>query len=397
MKWSYGVTAVPERVQNGLLEKTLQSLFEAGFDKPRLFIDGPLEVVPSWMSLYERTVHVPKVRTFGNWVLTAWELYLRDPHADRYVIFQDDFVTYRNLRQYLERCEYPEQGYWNLYTFSQNIKPLNGWYESNQLGKGAVALVFNNKAIRTLLAQQYMVDRPLNPNRGWKAVDGGIVSAYKLIGWKEYVHNPSLVQHTGLESSMGNRRHELAKTFKGEDFDALELLSGKTTAKALKDPNTYRIGLAGYNCEGWLGDRNLELVENTDICAWLVKPNGCTPTREPHPDVDTFFCPRGSHEKLKQFLDSVEVVVVCESPVYSELLPLAKSSHKRIVAVVSTPQVDAWADSVDLFICTTLDAYNELRHRYPCVEFSWPSKWNTGADSEFNLLARTGEHRVAVV
>ena len=226
--WSYGVTTVPLRIE-GLLPRTLKSLAGAGFDEPQLFVDGAKNTAQ-----YERfglsiACHFPTIRIFGNWVLALWELYVRSPSADRYAIFQDDFVTYKNLRQYLDQCAYPDQGYWNLYTFPQNqiLAPTDGstgWYLSNQCGKGAVALVFSHEAVTTLLVQPYMVARPQDCKRGWCAVDGGIISAFKKVGWKEYVHNPSLVQHTGIVSSMRNKPHQLAESFRGEDFDAMELI-----------------------------------------------------------------------------------------------------------------------------------------------------------------------------
>ncbi len=226
-KWSYGITTVESRIDN-VFTQTLESLKEAGFDNPRLFVDGVKDG-----SAYEKfgldiTTRYPNIRTAGNWVLTLYELYLRDPVCNYYAVFQDDFVTYKNLKCYLEQCEYPEKGYWNLYTFpsNQSIAPEDhtGWYESNQLGKGAVALVFNREAVATLLGTQHMAVRPQDVNRGWKAIDGGIVSAFKKEGWKEYVHNPSLVQHIGDISTMRNKRHPKAASFKGETFDALNLV-----------------------------------------------------------------------------------------------------------------------------------------------------------------------------
>lgn len=386
MEWSYGVTTVPERIGNGLLQQTLESLKLAGFPSPHIFIDGQGEV-PG----YEVTCRTSKVRAYGNWMLAAWELYVRCPSADRYAVFQDDLVTYRNLRQYLEQAPYPEKGYLNLYTFRQNEKAKRGWYESNQLGKGAVALVFSNEALRTLLAQQYIVDRPLNPNRGHKAIDGGIVSAYKLVGWKEYVHNPSLVQHTGDVSAIGNSKHEKAPSFRGEDFDATVLLKENGM---LPDPEKFRIGIVGHSND----PVTRELIENTDICLWLVKPSGNILRTETFDKVDTIFCPHGHPEKIKQFLKDIDVVVISdESQRHEQLLPMAKEQYKRIIGVTKSTEPLDWMNAVDLLLCTTLDSYNALASKYPCVEFSWPSKWHTGADREFNLLARTGEHRIAVL
>lgn len=228
VKWAYGVTTTPVR-KDDLLPRTLQSLYCAGFETPRLFIDDCHDSTPYKNFGLPFIIRGDKVRTHGNWVLSMYELYIREPGANYFAIFQDDFVTYPNLRQYLEKCEYPKNGYWNLYTFpkNQDLAPKDGstgWYLSNQKGLGAVALVLDNRATQLILASAYMVGRPQNAKRGHRAVDGGIVSAFAEVGWKEYVHNPSLVQHTGKVSSMGNKKQQLAPSFRGEDFNCLELL-----------------------------------------------------------------------------------------------------------------------------------------------------------------------------
>jgi len=235
--WAYGVTTVLER-RDDLLPRTLASLKVGGFDAPRLFVDG-CAGGREWERFgLEMTFRSPKIRTHGNWVLTLSEIFIRNPQAQRYAIFQDDFVTSRNLRVYLE-TSYPdgkdgrERGYLNLYTMpsNQSIIPTegqtgrqrHGWHLSNQFGRGAVALVFNREAVLALLTSEHMVGRPMDANRGHKAVDGGIVDSMRKAGWREYVHNPSLVQHTGEVSSMGNKPHKQATSFRGEDFDLLEI------------------------------------------------------------------------------------------------------------------------------------------------------------------------------
>lgn len=240
-RWAYGVTTVPERARD-LLPQTLRSLVAAGFDQPRIFVDGSQLPLASIDASLEQTLRWPKIKTFGNWSLSLWELVIRHPEADRYAMFQDDFITYKNLRQYLDRTPYPERGYCNLYTFpsNQEIAPDRvGWYEARsmeegcgnvfhgkrqQLGRGAVALIFSKEAVVALLSEPHFVTKPLDVSNPWKKVDGCIVTAMNKAGWREYVHNPSLVQHTGKNSTMDNAPHKLATSFRGEDFDALELL-----------------------------------------------------------------------------------------------------------------------------------------------------------------------------
>ena len=227
MNWAYGVTTVPERLTN-LTLRTLLSLAGGGFPKPRLFVDGCNDPKPIAEKFnLEVTVRFPSLRTYGNWVLALWELYVREPQADRYILFQDDIVTYKHLREYLETILYPENGYCNLYLFPQNEKRHKGekgWYLSNQRGKSACALMFDKAAVIALLSAKLTVEKPQNLHRGWKSIDGSIVTAMSNVGFKEYVHCPSLIQHTGTNSSMGNKKHPLAKTFKGEQFDAMKLI-----------------------------------------------------------------------------------------------------------------------------------------------------------------------------
>ncbi len=228
MNWAYGVTTVPSRKRE-LLPRTLESLKRGGFSEPRLFIDGLKDGSDYDSFGLEVTTRFPGVNTVNNWVLTLWELYTRSPNADRYAIFQDDFVTYLNLREYLTQCEYPKQGYWNLYSFPKNERIANGkkgWYPSNQLGRGAVALVFDHEAATNLLNSQYLIKKLQNLQKSPKGIDGIIIESMKIVGWKEYVHMPSLVQHTGKMSSIDEKHNsqKLSTSFRGESFDAMELL-----------------------------------------------------------------------------------------------------------------------------------------------------------------------------
>jgi len=234
MKWMYGVLTVPSRFDE-LLPRTLHSLAMAGFGEPRLFVDG--EKHPD---IYEQrfdlevTVRYPIVHVYPNWILSMWELYLREPFADRYAMFQDDLISVKNLRPYLERAPYPEKGYLNLYTFMNNEalvkdKPV-GFLPASQNGRGALGLVFSQEAMIVLLGSSHMAKRVRNTARskgklprGWTHADGAVVEAMNAAGWSEYVHNPSLLRHTGLVSATGSCRYAPDRTFPGEDFDAMEI------------------------------------------------------------------------------------------------------------------------------------------------------------------------------
>lgn len=258
MRWAYGVTTVPRRREE-YFARSLRSLEAAGFGRytpagskevyPRLFVDGAC--CRTALS-YEDEFGLPvtprgptPTRAYGNWVLALAELYVREPNADRYALFQDDLLAPRNLRRYLDRCGYPAKGYWNLYTMPANQALARkhgdrdrengtgvGWFPSNQRGLGAVGLVFSLEAVLALLTNQspvsvrHMADRPRDATRGHKAIDGGVVDALRKAGWTEYVHDPSLLWHTGRVSAIGNRPQPDAARWPGEDYDCLEMLKG---------------------------------------------------------------------------------------------------------------------------------------------------------------------------
>jgi len=335
--WEYGLTTVPKRITDGTLQKTLESLNKAGFTNPRLFIDGLPNSELGEFSKLRITCHSEAIRIYGNFHLGLSELYIRNPNADRFAMFQDDFVTYPGLREYLEQCEYPTKGYWNLYTFPENQKPKDGWYLSNQLGKGAVALVFNNDAVRTLLNSTHWINRhtlaPKDNRRTWKFIDGGIVEAMRQAGYKEYVHNPSLVQHTGLRSTLGNSRHALTKSFKGEQFNAMSLVKrpaphipteAPTDTPLLTKPS--RVGLVGTVTKA-----NRQIAENANVYRWLVKPDPIKGVSEVPEDIDFIPCPFG--HKLETFLEDVDLVVYTEPTCYPDLLIRCRAACRKTVII----------------------------------------------------------------
>ena len=257
-KWACGMTTVSERRSSGLLLRSLASLRAAGFDDVRLFVDGPSLEETCGCEATFRTG--PRLRTVGNWFLAAFELLVRNPVAERFAVFQDDLTASKNIRQYLDAIAWPDMAYLNLYTCRKNEKVIHGKppgfilgaslesdsYPSDwQRGLGALALCFTRNALITLIQHPHtcrkITDIGLDTQGGENGqprtysdgskrlmgqvrVDGAIVTAMNLSGWHEWVHAPSLVQHTGDQSSMGNGRHPPAESFRGEDFDCLSLL-----------------------------------------------------------------------------------------------------------------------------------------------------------------------------
>lgn len=160
----------------------------------------------------------------GNWMLALLELYVSNPLADKYALFEDDLICCSHLREYLDHCEYPERGYWNLITQPTNMQvqdgPEMGWHPSRQYGRGAVGLVFSQKIVQELLTSGDFIRRPLHSKRG---ADGMVMDALKKKGIKEYIHYPGLIQHQESVSTLGHK-YGAVGVFRGEDYDPRTLL-----------------------------------------------------------------------------------------------------------------------------------------------------------------------------
>lgn len=241
-RWAYAVQTTAQRLTT-LLPKTLTSLRLAGWEKPRLCVDAVRDPVPLETEFgLEVTTHWPQIRAYGNWILGLGELLIRNPTADRFAIFQDDILAYPNLRQYLDSIPFPPRGYWNLYTATDNEQIIrgkpDGWYEAYELrtgtvyhgkrqqaGRGALGLVFNREGAWTLLTSNHAVRRIADPNRGHRLIDGCVVESMNQSGWREFVHAPSLLQHAGRGvSTIGGTGHQIAESWRGDGYDAMQLL-----------------------------------------------------------------------------------------------------------------------------------------------------------------------------
>ncbi len=248
VKWTYGITTVPSRKE--LFHKTLASLRLAGFSDPHVFMDGPADTPlfdcdihsKNYGLLYAGRVSERRevIHPYGNWLLALLEMFIREPHADRYAIFQDDIIMSKNVRPYLDTIPYEPKTYWNLMTFPVNaeLQGTNpGWYSSNQWGRSACGLVFDHETTILLLSSRYMIERPMTAKQcfGKRNIDGAVITVLKELGYRELCHNPSFIQHVGHQTSMGSilEPNEFAKresmvwqapNFRGEDFDCLSLL-----------------------------------------------------------------------------------------------------------------------------------------------------------------------------
>lgn len=303
--WAYAVTTVPER-RDTLLPRTLRSLANAGFDKPRLLVDGADSGYQHFG--LEVTYRTPRVRAFGNWILGLWELYLRNPTYDRFAIFQDDLIISRNARQYLDRCDYHPKGYWNLYTFPKNeaVAQAVGWTLTALRGHGAVGLAFSREAVTKILASyDHIVDRPIAKDVAARTqgIDAAVRCSLEKAGFRELCHFPSLLQHTGTMSTINSTHNNqaLSGTFRGEDFDCLTLLPGGVRETAAKIIEAMPLGSTVASALSLVG------ITPERVSSWLGEPCGCD-ERKRKWDAATAWAARvvrGEKDNAEKYLNEI--------------------------------------------------------------------------------------------
>ncbi|HMC90062.1 MAG TPA: glycosyltransferase family A protein, partial [Gemmataceae bacterium] len=107
-QWSVGVTTAPRAQPT--LGLCLDSLFRAGWESARLFMDGEVAVPERHASL-PMTRHESKLGAWPNYYLALIELLMRQPQADAYLLVQDDVIFYdrEDLRAYLEHALWPSR------------------------------------------------------------------------------------------------------------------------------------------------------------------------------------------------------------------------------------------------------------------------------------------------
>jgi hypothetical protein len=266
VEFVYGVRTVQARIDDGTLKATLDSLAAAGFDKPWIFADGVDDVSVIRSMGLEVTNYSPALRAVGSFITSLWQLYVRFPHADRYIMFEDDVEAVRDLRTRLETMAWPGEAYLNLYTSRRNERLTDdGWQPALDRGFGSQGIVFDRAAIASLLTAPHLTKKVTSiggRSPAWRNVDGMIWQCMTDAGFTEYVHWPSLLQHTGQQSTLGNNGAHRAKSFvDGEKGVTLITPTGDR-------PEAFAL------CERWMARQTF-----TGPIQWIVVDDGRVPTK----------------------------------------------------------------------------------------------------------------------
>ncbi|MEM9364511.1 MAG: hypothetical protein AAGD07_00840 [Planctomycetota bacterium] len=203
--WSVGITTAPRRLPT--LQSCAESVIQAGWKDPVLFLDGEVAIPEAFSSLNfcHRT---PALGAFPNYFLSLSELYMRRPHADAFMLIQDDavFVPSDATKHYLERVLWPWDGpcMASLYCSKKYNQSTAGWHLFPESWVwGAVAFVFSNAAVKQILTSPALLAHRSQPGRdGLSKIDVVLGQIAKEQDIPLIFPSPSLVQHIGTTSTI---------------------------------------------------------------------------------------------------------------------------------------------------------------------------------------------------
>lgn len=201
--WAVGVTTAPRK--QSTLQSCVDCLIDAGWDTPRIFVDGEVDLgsLPSHLKVTRRD---SQVGAWPSWYLGLTELLMRHPQGDAFMIVQDDVVLFRHrkLRQYLEDFLWPEEGPCVVSLFCSRAYTTEqaGWRRLDEnLVWGGQALLFSREAVLELLSDPQVVRHRLTKS-GFAGIDSVVGRWAERHNVPVYVSTPSLAQHIGQVSAI---------------------------------------------------------------------------------------------------------------------------------------------------------------------------------------------------
>ena len=187
------------------LEWTLDSLARAGWKQARLFVDSAV-TLPGRYADYPVTYREPKLGIWPNFYLGLTELVMRDPHADAYLMVQDDVIFHDREDLAPPRNDPVEPtaaGPISLYCSGVMARPECGWFRhAEPWFLGANALIFSPRAAHEFLTDpEVLAHRSSGATTAWRTSTPWSASGPRQ-GTPMLVPSPSLCRHTGQTSAL---------------------------------------------------------------------------------------------------------------------------------------------------------------------------------------------------
>jgi hypothetical protein len=237
--WAVGVTTAPRRQSH--LDECLDSLAQAGWSRPHLFIDGAISRSDKYSTL-PATSRDEQIGAWPNYYLSLLELLMREPLADAFLMVQDDALFYcrENIRNYLEELLWPGDtpGIVSLYCAAPDTQKESGWFRYQGPWKySSIAFIFPRE-----VAQRLVIAPPVFHHR-WAGDDEGRVGIPDVVAsWAEanstpiYFPSPSLTQHIGETSAIWLGAYDLQPNRRAGLFLDDQLLAANPRRLRPNDP-----------------------------------------------------------------------------------------------------------------------------------------------------------------
>ena len=203
--WAVCMTTAPR--EKSTIQQSADSLITAGWSEFRIFAE-PGSILPETLPEGSVSRRDQTLGAFPNWYLGLTELYLETPHADAYLICQDDAIFAEQARQYLDECLWPtrEIGVISLYCSSHDHRnSAQGFYSiiPGWNAWGALAYVFSNPGLREFLSDRIVLNhRHHGPAEGLRNIDSVVGSWCERRQLPYFIHSPTLTQHIGTTSTI---------------------------------------------------------------------------------------------------------------------------------------------------------------------------------------------------
>lgn len=377
---AYAVTTCPRKVST--LHATLNALDRAGWDEP-LIIDDQHK----------------RRGAAGNWLVALTDLYIQQPNAQRYAIFQDDIDVRAHARAVVDALEMPPRaGVLSLYVPAKYTARTSGVHRHDKL-IGALALILPAGPVRELLASGMLASyRATGPNDG-RYLDVKLGEWMQEQDYAIYYYHPSLVQHTGEHSTLyPNVGATISNNRRSAEYDNLppparhhadtrnadtkpspkSFLKRRNGQHATPAPATDReapqlrpehkpaadlnLGLFGYNTASGLGYLTRDLFRQLGPRRWMIPRHNRFPSLDPPTGAEILEC---SSCRAGRFVHGLDAVIFPEAPLRTELAKKAKDAGAAVVCIPMLewlPVHDEWMQFVDGWLCPTQQSYEVCQH-----------------------------------
>jgi hypothetical protein len=201
-EWAVGITTAPRR--RSTLEECLDSVTRAGWESPRLFVDGA-DRLPQRYHQLSVTCRSESIGAWPAWYLALAELVLQQPAADAYLMMQDDVIFHdrESVREYLEQALWPGDRPAVVSLFYTGFDLNAGWRSSpaQEWQWGAQALIFPPAIARALVADSDLIASCLAATTHIPIPE--VLSAWMArCSFSNWYAIPSPTQHIGTTSTV---------------------------------------------------------------------------------------------------------------------------------------------------------------------------------------------------